>query len=448
MKRTLTIITGALAISACGITQYLWQTELTQRVYSADIHKITNDRFIVTSSTPNALTFHEMNGTGDIHPIGQTIPLAPPIGSLNLHWLDDDKFFASRTLGVLAHGSVQEGLHWRLDSAGFNSLIGQNLQIGSSYRVKASTYRSALVYGAVKPANASAQSDLVGIVAEISEQGELIGLHTDPRIVEFDVVQELNGTYIVTGYVSRQQEELLGYRGFIQQISRNGEVLNELTFRPEEKLKFAMQDRLYIAKHENNVQSISVVDWNGNQLYSFPVASRNFVVLGTIRQTGPNELFLTTSNDVEKRTLDGQLIWHRTVDRSVGIRHTYLDSGLTANPSGSGYSVYNGAALEVRKTENGDILFKGAGRMTEYNLPAYEVIDPTKGTKRTIRQRGSAAIYEVDNCSIWCSYDEIAYQAGVCSFQDFELLDDGGLITVDSYCNDQGQYERLQITRY
>lgn len=448
MKRTLAAITGALVISACGITQFLWQTELTERVHSADIHKITDDRFIVARTTPNALTFHEMNGTGDIHPIGQNIPLAPPYASLNLHWLDDDKFFASRTLGVLAHGSVQEGLHWRLDNAEFNSLIGQDLLIGSNYRVKTSTYRSALVYGAFRPANASTQTNSVGMVAEISEQGELIGVHTDPRIVEFDVVQELNGSYVVTGSISRQQEDVLGYRGFIQQINRNGEVLNELIFHPEEKLKFATQDRLYIAKRENDVQSISVVDWSGTQLFSFPVVSQHFAVLGNIRQTGPNELLLTTSNDVEKRTLDGQLIWHRPVDRSVGIRHTYLDSGLTANPSSSWHSVYNGAALEVRKTENGDILFKGAGRLTETNLPAYEVIDPTKGTKRTIRQRGSATIYEVDNCSIWCSYDEIAYQAGVCSSQDFELLDDGGLITVDSYCNDQGQPERLQITRY
>lgn len=448
MKRILILPVAAFVIAACATTKYIWQSELAGPVVSADIQKIADDRYIVSKSNLETLAFYEMNSAGDLQPVGQQIPVASPYSSLRLHWLDNNTFFAERNFGVIAHGSIEGGLQWQLDNAAFNALVGLNIPLSTHYRVKSTSQRTGLVYGSANMGNPNGMSKYIGMVAEFSEQGHLLGAYTDPKFSELTIMQEHNDTYMVRGRLTQEQQTLLGYAWVLQQRNRNGDVLFELPLQADAHFVLAMNDRLFIAMRENDVESMQVLDWNGNQMYTFPISSRNFYIGGEARQTGPNELLLTTLYDIEKRTLDGQLIWYHTIDHSPGLKQIILDSGLNANTIDESLSTFNGAELEIKKAENGDLLFKGTGKYIEKNLPAFEVINPLTGNKRTIRQNGSSTQYKITSCSIWCSYEEVEHLPGVCAIHDIELLEDGSLITVGSHCNSEGTTDRLQVTRY
>lgn len=449
MKRILILPVAALVITACVATTYVWQSELDGPVIiSADIQKVAENRYILSKRNIETLSFYELNNTGDLQPVGQQIP-TNHANDLQLHWLDDSAFFAARNFGVIAYGSIEGGLEWQLDNAAFNAITGLNVAL-LSYQVKPTSHRAGLVYGRAATDNSDSQFPIkfVGFVAEISEQGQSLGAYTDPRFSELTVLQELNNTYLVKGLLAQDQGDMLGYREVIQQRNRNGEVLLELPLHNYTNFVLAMDDRMFIAVHEDEATSIRVLDWGGNQISSFPISSRDFHTSGKARLTSQNELLLTNYNEIEKRTLDGQLIWYHPIDRAHGLRQVFLDSGLSANTVDNSSTTKIGVELEVKKAENGDLLFRGTGKQVEKNMPAFEVFNPHTGKKRTIQQNGLATVYEITSCSNWCTHAEIEYQAGVCAIHDIELLEDGSLITVGSHCNNEGTADRLQVTRY
>mgnify|MGYP007055206210 CR=1 FL=1 len=96
----------ALFLTACAFTPFLWQQE-TDAVYDAQIDKMGDDRYYITTRKWSELEAFEINAAGDLHHLS-SIP-AEGYGQLNIHWVDDGTFFSEGTHGALALISLHDG---------------------------------------------------------------------------------------------------------------------------------------------------------------------------------------------------------------------------------------------------------------------------------------------------------------------------------------------------
>lgn len=445
MKRIFVAL-SFLFLVACGVTAFLWQQKLDGAISDANIVRMADNHYRVTRLNSDNISFYDMDDSGALTERG-SVPRGD-VRYLKMKWVDDTSFFISYPIWNVGYGTLSDGILWWHDKTTLSALIGQNISIYSVSHFDVSPQNSVLFCGTGTIPHSDGTRDRMAFVGEIDRAGNLLQWKMDTRMNNVEFKQMQDDGFIVQWQLDKPDADSEGFDKLVQKFDWQGGLQYEHTLVGEQDFKLALTDRIYIANRANQQESVSVYTWNNEKLFDFPVTSNLFSAFGHMKQTGSNELLLSVYYDVEKRTLDGQLLWHSALEGKEPADYSmYLDDGSNASVVNNYQSAVTGGGIDIRREENGSVLFKGYGDVTDVHHIRFQIFQPEQGKKKIIKQKGDIIHYRVESCAFWCSGEIYNVEPGVCRVYDLELLENGGLITLTSDCVDQ-QPENLVITRY
>ncbi len=445
MKRIFVALTF-FGLVACGVTAFLWQQKLDGAIWDADIVKMADNRYRVTRLNNANINFYDIDDKGSLTERGSVT--RGDARYLSMKWVDDTSFFISHAIWDVGYGTMSDGILWRHDKTTLSALIGQNISISTAAHFDVSSRNSVLFNGGGSVTRSDGTREGMAFVAEFDRAGNLLQWKMDTRMNAVEIKQMQDDGFIVQWQLDKPDADSEGFDKLVQKFDWQGGLQFEHTLLGEQDFKLALTDKVYIADRANQQESVSVYSWNNEKLFDFPVTSNLFSAFGHMKQTGSNELLLSVYYDVEKRTLDGQLLWHSELEGKEPADYSmYLDDGSNASVVNNYQSFVTGGGIDIRREENGSVLFKGYGDVTDVHNIRFQIFQPEQGKKKIIKQKGDIIHYRVDSCAFWCSGDIYNVEPGVCRVYDLELLESGGLIALTSDCVDQ-QPENLVITRY
>ena len=435
----------ALFLTACAFTPFLWQQE-RDHVFDAQIDKMGDDRYYITTYKWSEFEVFELNAAGDLQHLS-TIPLVG-YGGLNTHWIDDDKFFIKGSHGDLALVSLQNGVLWEIDEEQFESLIGIEgiISLSPSFRFHVSDDGIAFLLGNVTLETFERQ----GFIAQVSQTGEITSVITRDNARSVSFKQFLDDSYLVEWL---EYTDAATNHKVLQKISWNGEIELERIIGTYEGLALATAESYFLIDPYAESPTITAYDWNQQELYQFSpsesIANKYNIKM---KLSADSNLFIyNSSKGIEKRSAnDGSLIWTKTFDKSTNENDIRIsDNGVYSRVVKDFKVSVSGVTIKVDRDENGNVLLSGNKTFNVEDLISYEVgslaSDLATNTVKTTTQQGAIIFYDFEHClfggysalevspNSGCGPETKLKKQGSIEVFDYELLEDGGLITLTSY---------------
>ena len=171
-----------------------------------------------------------------------------------------------------------------------------------------------------------------------------------------------------------------------------------------------------------------------------------------MKLSADSNLFIYNSpKGIEKRSAnDGSLIWTKTFDKSTNENDIRIsDNGVYSRVVKDFKVSVSGVTIKVDRDENGNVLLSGNKTFNVEDLISYEVgslaSDLATNTVKTTTQQGAIIFYDFEHClfggysalevspNSGCGPETKLKKQGSIEVFDYELLEDGGLITLTSY---------------
>ncbi len=434
----------ALFLTACAFTPFLWQQE-TDSVYDAQIDKMGDDRYYITTRKWSELEAFEINTAGDLHHLS-SIP-AEGYGQLNIHWIDDDTFFSEGTHGALALISLQDGVLWSIDEEQFKSLIGLEGEetYSSTFHLQVSDDDVAFFSGNFMLKTFERHS----LIAQVSQTGEIINVTTRDNASSVSLKQFLDDGYLLEWFV---RTDTATSQKVLQKTAWNGEIEFEQIIGTYEILALATSEKYFLIDRLDESPTVTAYDWNQQELYQFSpsedITSRFSRYTTQMKLSEDNNLYIYASSEgIEKRsTTDGSLIWTKPFDKVTDDNDIRIsDSGIYSRVVTDFKGSVGGVTFKIDKDDEGNVLFSGNKTFNSENLISYEVGDLATSTVKTTTQQGVVIHYDFERCvfggynvseispNSGCGPETKLKKQGSIEVFDYELLEDGGLITLTNY---------------
>jgi len=456
----------ALFLTACAFTPFLWQQE-SNAVYDAQIDKMGEDRYYITTFRWSELEVFELNAAGDLHHLS-SIPVEG-YGKLNIHWIDDDTFFSEGTHGALALVSLQDGVLWSIDEEQFKSLIGlEGVDTYSTrFHLQVSDDGIAFFLGNIRLKT----NEQRGFIAQVSQTGEIIHITTRDNASSVYLKQFLDDGYLLEWSVRTDADTS---QKILQKTGWNGEVEFEQTIDTYESLALATSEKYFLIDRYDESPTVTAYDWNQQELYQFSpsedITNRFTRYTTKMKLSEDNNLYIYDSSEgIEKRsTTDGSLIWTKTFDKATDENDIRIsDSGIYSRVVTDFKGSVSGVTFKINKDQEGNVLFSGNQIFDLENLISYEVGNLVTSAVKTTTQQGAIIRYNFERClfggygipevspNSGCPPETKLKKQGSIEVFDYELLEDGGLITLTSYAaniddpEDWDTYlNKFLVTRY
>lgn len=440
MKRNLMAFALISSLAACGITIFKWQSTLPGEYDSADLHKTSSGEHVLATTRGDTLAFHRLDSSGRLSLVNEyslDFFMNQPI------WIDDESFFASSHDG-LAYGAISEGVVWNRSVNELQEELGIDPSVAvNNFRISKAR-RSAFFYGSIKEADNS----YAGFIGEIDTTGKRAFWLTNNTKSSVNVRQLDTDSMVVEWPIPSAQQQELGYKALLQTLDFEGNVLGEHKLLAGEQFKLAFADRYYIVNMEGSTEYLSIYDRQGQRLNSVVLNLGRFIFAGTIQASRDGQIILFSYSGFEKRSVTGELIWQEGHDFGLADFTRFNDFGWTMKAKTRSDIVSVGPQVQIVRTDDGKLLFKGTGNIAVKHDVVANVINAQTGSQRQIKQAGITKVTDVSTCNPFCDAEPVDFEKGVCRLYDVEILDDGGVLMVGGYCNDLGDQETLQVTRY
>lgn len=434
-------------LTACGYTAYLWQKKFPD-VSEANIERVADNQYYVNTIDETSFSVSSMDGQGNSTPLLK-IPKENAY-RINLKWVDDHSFYAPNMFGPLSFVTFEEGIRWRLGDTEFSRAAGRSVHLLNS-NAQNTPQGSALMYGSATLINEAGLTLYRMFIAEIDQQGVIQHLRIAEDTDRSYTIQILGDGYVLLSRYNNRLSELTGLNGMLQHYDGQHQLMHQIPLQRTQYFKLAIDNEVFIASQGSDADNIGVYNWDNVLLRSFPVEIDRFYEFGKMSLTAQNELLLLLGVQIEKRSLSGEQRWYYRLHNAYSPldKLVHADDGTTALAYNNIDTSRSGVELEMSKSENGSVLFKGTGLYSEKRRIEYQIFQPQLAKTRLITQNGFTTHYQVEYAcgDDWCAPSVVNTVPGICKIFDIELLDQGGLITLGQYC-DENAPGALVISRY
>ena len=454
----------ALFLTACAFTPFLWQQE-GGSVSDAQIDKMGEDRYYVTTKNWAELEVFELNAAGEVHHLS-SIPLEG-YSKLNIHWLDDFTFFSESPHGALALISIHDGVLWTVEEEQLKSLIGleEEETLTSSYNLHVNDDGTAFLLGSIMLKTYKRH----GFIAQVSQMGEITSITTQNDASSVSLIQFFDDGYLLQWLI---RPDAGAYQRTLQKRNWNDEIVFEHNMDLSQSVALATTEKYFLIDVYNENPRVTAYDWNQQELFQFALSDNIPSKYNTkVQLSGDDNLLIyNSSNGIEKRsTTDGSLIWTKPFDKAtdendIRISGSGIYSRIVTDFKGS----VSGVTFKIDRDEEGNVLFSGNKTFNSEHLISYEVGDLETSTVKTITQQGVVIHYDFEHClfggygisettpnSGGCQPETEVEKQGSIEVFDYELLEDGGLITLTNLAvnpddpeNGDTYLNKFLVTRY
>lgn len=457
----------ALFLTACAFTPFLWQQE-KDPVSDAQIDKMGEDRYYITTYKSSEFEVFELNAAGEMDHLS-SIPIDGYRG-LNIHWIDDNAFFSKGSHGELALISLQDGIIWNIDEEQLASLIEIEgvISLAPTFRLEVSANGVAFLLGSFTLETFERRA----FIAQVSQTGEVSNVVVRDNARSVSLKQFLDDGYLLQWleYTDTDTSQKV-----LQKISWNGDIELEQTINSQKGLALATSEHYFLIDLYSEITTVTAYDWNQQELYQFSPSEQITNKYNTkLKLSEDNDLYIySSSNGIEKRSAtDGSLIWTKIFDKSTNENDIRIsDNGVYSRVVKDFKVSVGGITIKVDKDENGNVLFSGNKTFNVEDLISYEVgsltSDLATDTAKTTTQQGAIIFYDFERClfegysalevspNSGCGPEAKLKKQGSIDVFDYELLEDGGLITLTSYAAQPNDLEdgdtylnKFLVTRY